>query len=558
MDETKRDRKNILLFILRLCFLLRETMNAKNNPDKKYFMDFPSVKAAINNNKPTEVSKLVKNFIEESFSKIEKFGSMFSNINHPKIQSSLMNSIFINHGSIFRGNSYARQLIMIRLIVWSVVSSESFNSITLLLINFWTKKIDVNELDIKEVWLWLHNSTKCILSTTKHVFQRFDPDIESQNPLCQMLLLEASIHHNSLPFRHFGIFLFYNNDTKNSKTNHWSDMTKKFKEYLHLENAPYSAKIDDSKVFTLKSIRDWGNPEIPTNEIAFTMDGFIQKFNQFHLVLVEEMTPLTPLTGVAVHEQMPLVTNREGFIENIKNATDTGTELLLPANMSLATHLTLQKNVESLMKHLEKYNISSLLTKNWELKLQDINEHKKMFPTMKSSFLICCKNFAEKEFPEVDSKVRQYTIKMTNFSALLIFDYIKTFDSKMTLDYKNVLAHVLRHCYLESSSNKNFSWMKFFNMLIPKQAFSKTFSQNLMTLAMFSKKCITTMSIVEPLRTKEEFQFYFQSNYLFDNEKAKIERKAQNKGGKRERDENSFHTESDHTPRRSNRNKSSR
>ena len=571
MVETKRDKNNIMLVILRLCFLLRDTINEKNKPHVKYFMDSPTVKAAINNNKPADLSKLIEIFIEKSFSHVEKFGSIFSNINHPKTKSSLMSSIFINNGFSF-SNPFARQLIMIQLIVWSVVSSESFNSITLILLNFWKKKIEVNEFDQNELWMWLHNLNTCILSTTKHVYERYEPDIESQNPLCQLLLLEASILHNSRPFIDFGIFFSYKladdiralTDTKKSQKIQWSKMTQKFIEYLHQENAPYSAKNDASKILNLKSIREWGKPEIPTNEIALTMDGFIKKcfvekkisteqLNQSLELSVVETTPMTlpAKMAMATHKFVQLNQSLEPSVVET-------TQMTLPAKMSMATHKSLQNNVTSLMKLMEKYNISSWLNKIWKLKLQDINKNKQMFSTMKSSYLSCCKKFAETELPEGDSTVRNYTIRMTNFSALLVFDFNQTTDSRVTLDYKNVLAHVLRHCLHESMSNTKFSWMKFFNLLIPQQAFSKMSNPNLMSLAMYSRKCVTSMSIVEPLSMKVEFQFYFQSNYFFDkdimNEKALIERKTLNRGGKRVRDKSeSFHTESDNTPRRSNR-----
>lgn len=567
MVKTTMDKDNIMLVILKFCFLLRENLNKKhfmdahtitatnkNTPSQfMYFMDSPTVTAAINNNNPAELTKLIKSFIKVALNQIENFGPIFESIKLPKIKSSLKNSIFMMNDRVNNDfdNRNARQLIMIQLAVWSVVSSETFKSITSLLLNFWNKKIDVNKFDKNKVWLWLYNLISCILATTSCVYKINATDFQSKNPVCQLLLLEASIHHNSLPFKQFGIgigSLDLNEDVKattdtkmNSQNNqlqhqHW---TKKFVEYL---KGIDSAKSDNNK--TLRCFWEWGNPEIPTNEITYAMDGFMkvascekekkQSISPEFLIQPPELPKLKP-------KESPVVVS---------------TPFTLPAKMSMDTHKVLRKNLELLMKKMEEHKIHSCLKKNWKLKLQDINKFEAEFPTMKASYLKCCEKFAETEFPKDNSNVLKYMKTMCVFSGLLIYDYLQTTDSNdMMLDYKNVLAHVLKHCIAGSISKRGFSWHTFFNMLIPQSAFNDDCAQHLMILAIYSKNCIHVMSIEVPSKLEKQFQFYFQSNYFFDMdlmiEKTLIEVKTKKGGQKRVSEE----SESFHTPRISNKQK---
>jgi hypothetical protein len=477
MVKTTMDKDNIMLVIMKFCFLLRDNLNKnffmdfntvtatnKYKPEFKYFMDSPTVTAAINNNDPAELTKLINSFIKETLSQIENFGPIFESIKQPKIKSSLKNSIFTMNDRVTSvcslnsnvDNWNARQLIMIQLAVWSVVSLESFKSITTILLNFWNKKIDVKQLDKNELWLWLHNLTRCILSTTSCVYKINATDIQSKNPVCQLLLLEASIHHNSLPFMQFGISIVsldLNDDVKaptdtkmTSKNNQWQHWTKQFVEYLRGID---SARSDDNK--TLKCFGEWGKPGIPMKEITYTMDGFIKKViasskkRKEHCISSELLIQPPELIKLQPKESPVVV----------------AAPLTLPAKMSMDTHKFLRNNLESLMEKMDEYKIHNCLKKIWKLKLQDINKCKAEFPTMKASYVKCCEKFAETEFPS--SNGLKYVKIMTGFSALLIYDYLQTTASNdMMLDYKNALAHVLKHCIAGSYSKGEFSWHMFF------------------------------------------------------------------------------------------------
>jgi hypothetical protein len=227
-------------------------------------------------------------------------------------------------------------------------------------------------------------------------------------------------------------------------------------------------------------------------------------------------------------------------------ATLEPTSLILAAKMSKTSHKSLRKDLLILMKKMEEYNIQTCLANNLEQKLLDMNKHKLQLPTIKLSYINCCDKFAETEFQKVNSNVMKYMKQMTYFSGLLIFDYLTTLNKDMMLDYKNVLAHVLKYCLNGSFSNGELTWHSFFKKLIPHSAFKlDVCAPHLRNLAFYMRTCMDKMSIDEPF--KGQFQFYLQFNYCSDmdmmNEKSVIEKKEKQQKGlqaqfdKRVRDE---------------------
>jgi len=67
-------KMNRLCKLVNFCYGLRTALN------KKYFMDDPNVTTAINNNHPSELTKLTDRFIGEALSHIEKFGDCLAYI----------------------------------------------------------------------------------------------------------------------------------------------------------------------------------------------------------------------------------------------------------------------------------------------------------------------------------------------------------------------------------------------------------------------------------------------------------------------------------------------
>ena len=298
-----------MLFILKLCYLLRDDLNKKYITDAptgtegsiKYFMDSPTVTAAINNNKPAELTEQTNIFIQQSLSHIEGVGPRFENIKNSKIEPSLTNSIFMidvasNCHTFPLKNKikdwYAKRLIIIQLAIWSSVSSDCFNLISTILLTFWSQKIDVKQMDENELWHWLHCLTRCILSTTRFVYEIYATDLYSKNPLCQLLLLQASIHHNANPFMKFGINPSGHDlgiDTSIVfQKNMWKYTTNEFVSYLNKSTVLWKSWSDENK--TLKFFGEWGKPVITMTKVLVTMDCFITE--SVNVLVEKEQHPI--------------------------------------------------------------------------------------------------------------------------------------------------------------------------------------------------------------------------------------------------------------------------
>jgi hypothetical protein len=508
---------NILIKVLKLCTYLHKKFS------KKHLMDNPAVTATIKNNESALFSELTNNFIQEALSHIEKVGPRFENIKQSLKQSTFMIDVASNCHSFPLKNKCAdwnaKRLIMIKLAIWSSVSSESFKYIATLLFHFWSQKIDVKQMDENEIWLWLHCLTTCIVSTTRCVYEIYATYLFSKNPLCQLLLLDVSIHYNSLPFMHYGINP-YGHDMgidevpkKTGTENNWTQLTDDFVNSLNQSKLLRKSLLSDenkSLGIGLRFFGEWGKPGVPIcNRISFTMNHFMQKsasikFERNKLCEITKLQPKDTIMSIAgaTHEA----------------ATLEPTSFILPAKLSKATHMSLQKGLERLMKKMQEYNICTCLSNIFQLQLPDINNHNKLlFEKNKVSYIKCCDEFAETEFPNLNENVLNYMKKMTSFSGLLIYDYLQYNSKDIMLDHKSVLAHVLKYCLNGSKSKGKFQWQLFFRHLIPQSAFKKneTVEPNLRFLSLYLKTCMDKMSIEEPPKL-ELFQFYFQNKYFSD------------------------------------------
>ena len=508
---------NILVRVMKLCSYLHKKFS------KKYLMDNLPVTAAIKNNESAMFTKLTNNFIQDALSHIEEVGPRFENIKQSLKNSTFMIDVASNCHTFPLKNKCddwnAKRLIMIQLAIWSSISSESFKYIATMLLHFWSQKIDVKQMDENEIWLWLHCLTTCIVSTTRCVYEIYATDLYSKNPLCQLLLLDVSIHHNSLPFMHYGINPYghemgIDEVSKTTGTkNNWTHLTDEFVNSLNQSKLLRKSLLSDenkSLGIGLRFFGEWGKPGVPTStKISFTMNHFIQKSASIKI----ERNKLGEIIKLQPKDTIMSIAGAtyEAAIEP--------TSLILPAKMSKATHKSLQKDLNLLMKKMEEYNICTCLSNIFQLQLPDINNHNKLLiEKNKVSYIKCCDEFAETEFPNLNANVLNYMKKMTLFSGLLIYDYLQNNLSKdIMLDHKSVLAHVLKYCLNGSKSKGKFQWQLFFRQLIPQSAFNKneTVEPNLRFLSLYLKTCMDKMSIEKPSKI-EIFQFYFQNNYFSD------------------------------------------
>jgi hypothetical protein len=519
MVETTMSKKNALLDILNFCYLLRTALK------KEYFMDDPAVIAAINNNDHSQFTKLTNCFIGKALSHIRDFAPlfkyyspMFKYIDDPKTEPDLQISIFTMDGlnrkhlgfpsqdNLVESTIKIKRIIIIQLIIWSVVSSETFKLIHAILFTFWEKKIDVNKLDQNVLWLWLQCLTRCIVSTTHFVYKMHATDHESKNPMCQLLLLEASIHHNSLPFLQFGISPSgHDMGVDDFKGLPWKDVTYKFVSYLHnTSQTSVLAKSDDKKtlVFFVECMGSTGVIE------SFTLDSFINNYlsrsrmmgKQHTLSHHKVLTPMEMLMSVA------------------------GATLFTLPRMPEAKHKSLHQNLKELMNEMDEqtnHRIWKLLEHNSRLQLKDKDKHRLQLKQIKESYLKLCDEFAETEFSTMGPKILKYMKKMISLSGLLIHACLKAKHDAM-LDHENVLAQVLLHCITGCfSRNGKFIWLHFFKKLIPLSAHDENVkSLELGLLHLYYQQCLDKMSVQEV--TREQFMYYFNCNIL-KNDKVLIE-----------------------------------
>ena len=467
-------------------------------------MDDPNVTTAINNNHPAELTKLTNRFIGEALSRIAKFGDFLAYIKQPNMESDLKISIFTMDGLNRKYLRFPiksklveiniRRLAVIQMGLWSVVSSAAFEIITTSIFSL-GKKLDGKQIDENEFWLWLECLTKCILCTTKCVYEKYATDLENENPMCQLLLLEASIRHNFVPFIQFGMNPSGRDrgidnaeaptDTKKSPFL-WEDMTNKFVSCClnKTSQASFLARSDDNKTLMF-----WGSTGVLTTiQSTFTMESFIKNYSSI-----------------------------------------AGETSILP-KMAKATHVYLHKKLQplktELMKALKKEmdspypynNIWKLLDYNVLLHSQDFDKHKLELKMIHKLYIQFCDQFAKQKlaFPNnVIDELCKYMKIMVSFSGLLIHDFLNTNYENLS-DHKNVLAHVLLHCIKGCYSGGKITWLKFFKNLIPQSAFiGNATSTQLRRLNLFCYQCTNNMSIQVPA-TKDLFQFYFEQKHFSD------------------------------------------
>ena len=177
-------------------------------PPKKFFMDDPLLKKAIETNDPEKLSEVTDSFFTNANGQISQIypplGKYLQREEMRYICSSYSRFISeVNGGSMKffsddRGflnsekdiGDYEKIVITIQLSLWSRISFECFKWICIAALHCLMMNKDIGD---RELWSWLHSFTTCVSCSTSYVYDMSATVSEKKNPSCQVLLLSNSI-----------------------------------------------------------------------------------------------------------------------------------------------------------------------------------------------------------------------------------------------------------------------------------------------------------------------------------------------------------------------------
>ena len=178
-------------------------------------MDDPYVIKAIEWNDPLALKKLKDSFISDALghiiqllskgnSKLESFSQKVAK----QMEYGLGFNVCVKWSDYKIDDKFGSAakvlIVIIQLMLWSCISTESYNCISNTLCD---PKLDVylNCMGSQELlWSWLYCLTKCVSSTTSCLYDIYAQGCEKEY-CCRILLLGSSIHHNFAAFLKVGI-----------------------------------------------------------------------------------------------------------------------------------------------------------------------------------------------------------------------------------------------------------------------------------------------------------------------------------------------------------------
>jgi len=500
---------------------------------KKFFIDDPLLKEAIETNDPEKVSELTDSFFTNANGQISQIypplGEYLQREEMRYICSSYSRFISeVNGGSMKffsddRGflnsekdiGDYEKIVITIQLSLWSRISFECFKWICIAAVHCSMMNNDIGD---RELWSWLHSFTTCVSCSTSYVYDMNATVSEKKNPSCQVLLLSDSIP----------LFLCLARQLTNSR-----DRIRSFKIVTSHFSHHVQAKGKETVLFSRsdQSLNFFWNYRPDLWECLTKTFSKLAVEADTNIICDDDPEKDVNLSP-QVHDTASVLVSCNMETQQAVRTVNTTTDVIAPdqindaVSASQGSHpsffasvpLVTEENYQilrcQLVKMKKQFNrtcgIIDVLGHHYSTSIEDKS----------NSYLQRCDEFCHLTFQaDAISRNDPYLAKMVAYSGLVIHDIVGIEQTKNLSVHQNVFAHVLSYCLDGSFDDKRkIDWKIFFGKLLPRSAFSADVVNNpncnflLHNLLLYYKKCFNSMKIEPP--EGNQLDYYYEQNYL--------------------------------------------